>query len=290
MKRSLLLKRYNDYLTFRNYRPQTAKAYVSSLNKFIDYTILNSSPNSDVFEYCKSYLTFRFKDGKKWSSVNIDYSALKILVVHVLNKEWDFEMIPRPRGKVSVPTVLSGRQVESMINKTSNFKHKTIILLLYSTGLRISELIALDKSHLLLDRKQLKVQKGKGGKDRIVAIPSTTIKVLKDYLQLYKPKNILFKGFEHGSRYSSSSIRKIIDRAAKLSDVEWKVSAHSLRNAYATHHIENGTDLVTLKYQLGHHNIKTTLKYVKFCKTKSRHIHHPIQKLTIELNSKMISD
>jgi len=199
-------------------------------------------------------------------------------------------MIPRPRGKPSVPTVLSGRQIESMINKTSNLKHKTIILLMYSSGIRINELIQLNNSHLLLDRKQLKVEKGKGGKDRIVALPDRAIEILKIYLQIYRPDSILFRGLKPGRRYSSSSVAKIIDRAAKLANVQWKVCPHSLRNAYATHHIENGTDLVSLKYQLGHSNIKTTLKYVKFCKTNHRHIHHPIQKLDIILKSKTTLD
>jgi site-specific recombinase XerD len=169
-----------------------------------------------------------------------------------------------------------------MINSITNLKHKTIVTLMYATGIRISELINLDVSHVLIDRAQLKVVKGKGGKDRIIAIPDIVLDLLLVYLDIYGPRRILIESYTKGQRYSSSSVAKIIKRAASKAGVPFSVSAHSLRYAYATHHIENGTDLVSLQQQLGHHNITTTIKYVKLCKLNHRHINHPILKLNIK--------
>lgn len=123
-------------------------------------------------DYAKAFLVHRFNEGNSWSTVNVDYSAIRILFVHVILLQWDYHFIPRPRGRTSLPSVLSGRQVEAMINSLYNIKHKTIVALMYATGIRIGELINLDVLHLLIDRAQLKVVNGKGGKDRIVAIPN----------------------------------------------------------------------------------------------------------------------
>lgn len=288
MKRSDLLRQYNDHLILRNYRPMTIKSYLRSIKNFFDYSVTNSNNFCDKSEYAKAFLIDRFKKGCSWSSVNIDYSAIRILFIEVLKQGWDYEFIPRPRGQLSIPSILSGRQVESMINHLTNIKHKTIVTLLYSTGIRLGELINLDVSHLLMDRKQLRVVNGKGGKDRIITIPITAVVIINNYLEKYKPMQMLIEGNPKGSRYSSSSVRKIIKRTAREVGIGTEISPHSLRHAYATHHIENGTNLVSLQQQLGHKDISTTIKYVHLCKISQRHINHPILKLNIDLPNRTI--
>jgi len=283
MKKSELLGKYKDYLILKNYRPQSVSSYLWSIEKFLNFTISSSRTGWNLSDYAKGYIVSRFKEGKSWSTVNIDYSAIRILFVHVLHIEWDYQLVPRPRGRTSLPSVLSGKQVEAMINSIKNLKHKTIVSLMYATGIRISELINLDVSHVLFDRAQLKIVKGKGGKDRIVAIPDIVLLLLQYYMYTYKPQKILIEGRPKGYRYSSSSVAKIIKRTAATVGVPFAVSAHSLRYAYATHHIENGTDLVTLQKQLGHNRISTTIKYVKLCKSNHRHINHPILKLRLNI-------
>ena len=283
MKRTELLRRYEDYLLLKNYRTRTVENYLRSLERFFSFSVRANNSSWDETEYAKAYLVKRFRDGKSWSSVNIDYSAIRLLFVHILRIKWDYQLIPRPRGRTKLPSVLSGRQVEAMINMLINEKHKTIITLMYGTGIRVSELIELQVSDVLLERGQLKVVNGKGGKARIVAIPEVVLVLLRRYLETYKPRKMLIEGFPKGKSYSASSIRKIIKRASAVVGVPFRVSPHSLRYAYATHHIENGTDLVSLQLQLGHKNISTTIKYVKLCKGHHRHINHPIQKLNIKL-------
>ena len=232
MKKSELISKYKDYLILKNYSPLTFKNYLWSIEKFLIYCVTFSYKEWSLSDYAKAYLVQRFKEGKSWSSVNVDYLAIKILFVNVLHLEWDYQFIPRPRGRRSLPSVLSGRQVEAMINSLHNLKHKTIITLMYATGIRISELINLDVSHILIDRAQLKVVKGKGGKDRIVAIPKTALFLIQRYIYFYKPKQILIEGHPKDKRYSSCSIAKIIKKSATAAGVSFRVSAHSLRYAY----------------------------------------------------------
>lgn len=288
MKRSDLLRQYNDHLILRNYRPKTIISYLRSIKNFFDYSATTSNIEWDKSEYVKAFLLDRFKKGCSWSSVNIDYSAIRILFIEVLKQDWDHEFVRRPRGQLSMPAILSGRQVESMINHLTNIKHKTIVTLLYTTGIRLSELINLDVSHLLLDRKQLRIVNGKGGKDRVISIPTTALIIINCYLESYKPNQILIEGNPKGSRYSCSSVRKIVKRTANKVGIQTRISPHSLRHAYATHHIENGTNLVSLQQQLGHKDISTTIKYVHLCKISQRHINHPILKLNIDLPNRTI--
>ena len=157
-----------------------------------------------------------------------------------------------------------------------------MLVILYTAGVRISELINLNIEDVLIDRKQLKINMGKGGKDRVIQLPDFTIKLLLDYFKKYNPNHFLIEGNPKTQRYSQSSIRKILDRTAIKSGIPSHVTAHSFRYAYATHHIENGTDLVTLQLQLGHKNIHTTIKYLNLCQLQNRRMNHPIEQLNIK--------
>jgi len=285
MKKSELKQRYHDLLILRNYRSTTIRSYVDAVDRYLSYCIANASASETPLRYAEGFMTSKFKEGASWSSVNVYYSALRLLFVHVLELDWDYEMLPRPRGRAHLPTVLSGSQIEAMIKSIKNIKHQTIVVLMYSTGLRISEVLHLKLAHILYDRRQIKVVDGKGGKDRYVFVPPTTLIFLSRYTAKYRPSSYLFAGMNDTAPYSSSSIRKIIDRAVEKGNIPFKVNPHSLRYAYATHHIENGTDLVTLQHQLGHRNINTTIKYIKLCKVNVHQLNHPIEKLNIGLST-----
>lgn len=281
MNRSDALAQYKDYLILKNYSDSTKKSYLIAINTFFDFCQLNKDRHSNISDFAKAFLVHRFNLGLKWTSVNVSYSAIRILCDHVYNIKWDYSFIPRPKGRQRLPTIVSCAQIEKMINFTFNLKHKTILLIFYTSGIRITELINLTISDILFDRNQLKVNLGKGGKDRIISIPSITVEYIKAYCLKYTPKIYLFEGMSNNSLYSGSSIRKIIEQAALRVKISFRVTSHSLRYAYATHHIENGTDLVTLQSQLGHSNIQTTIKYVKLCQIENRHLNHPITNLNI---------
>ena len=288
MKREELRCQYNDFLILRNYRPLTRKTYNKHIDLFFDYCKIHSRCDYNIFDYAKSYLVHLFKEGKAWSSVNISYSAIKILVSDVMNLEWSYAIITRPKGKPKKATILSGIQIETMINGIKNIKHRLIVLLLYTTGIRINELINLEISCVLFDRNQLKINQGKGGVDRVVDVPGITIELIRYYINEYHPKRYLIEGPLPNNKYSGSSIRKIITRASEKAGILICVYPHLLRHTYATHHIENGTDLVTLQMQLGHKDIKTTIKYINLCQLQKRNIKHPVKNLNISIPTKII--
>lgn len=290
MNSTELQQEYRSYLILKNYRPMTIKSYTLIISHFLQFCKIHRAAHKSVLKYARSYLLKRFNEGKSWSSVNTDYSAILILCQHILHLDWSYKMIPRPRGENKLPQALSGKQIEKMINGIKNIKHKTIMVILYSTGIRSSELINLDIADICMDRRQLHVRLGKGGKDRIVQVPSMTIEFIKTYIRQYKPKRYLFEGQGNSVRYSSSSIRKIVEKAANREAIINKVSTHTLRHSYATHHIMNGTDIITLQKQMGHISIKTTIKYIHICAMRLHKLKHPIASLKINTNLITASD
>ena len=282
MRREELFRRYTEYLTLRNYSNGTKKSYSFALNHFLNYCQTHSGEHADIGSYARSYLVYRFDKGMSWRTVNIDYSSIRGLCEHVMGVSWDYAMIPRPKGESRLPSVLSSQQVERMINQTKNVKHKTILIILYTSGIRLSELLNLRIADILIDRHQIKVCQGKGRKDRIVNVPKVTFKMIEKYIKRYNPKKYLIEGSNGVKQYSGSSVRKIMQQTTNRAGIVMKVTTHSMRYAYATHHVESGTDLVTLQYQLGHKSIQTTINYVKLCQVQNRQLNHPIELLNIE--------
>lgn len=286
MKESEVLRQYKDYVVLKNYRPQTIRSYLKIIVRFLHFCKTQTDQSKPVQEYAKMYLVHRFHTGKSWSSVNMDYSAILLLCKHILKVEWSYTQVPRPRTLKRIPYVLSGKQIQKMINGVKNLKHKTMITILYSTGIRSSELVNLDIADICMDRQQLHVRLGKGGRDRIVQIPSITLELIRGYLWTYRPKRHLFEGQSGIGRYSVSSVRRVVQKAAQKQGIVQDISTHTFRHTYATHHLTNGTDIVSLKKQMGHTNIKTTIGYIHLCPASIQQINHPIDKLHINIATK----
>jgi hypothetical protein len=152
--------------------------------------------------------------------------------------------------------------VVKLIECAPTFKHQVFLTFIYGTGLRLSEALNITFQDIDGDRLQIKVNKGKGAKDRVVQIPECLLQLLRSYYRRLKPVHYLFNGLKEGSRYSNRAVQWSIIRARELAGIKKTASIHTLRNCYATHHIENGTDLVFLQEQLGHKHLKTTARYV----------------------------
>jgi site-specific recombinase XerD len=174
-----------------------------------------------------------------------------------------------------------------LIEAPRYFKHRVLIAFMYATGLRISEVLKIKLSDIDADRLELFVRQGKGNKDRIVRIPQKLLDLLRVYYKRFKPNEYLFEGATKAQGYSYGSVRKIIHRATSAAKITKSVSPHTMRHCYATHHLENGTDLVYLKEQLGHSKLMTTAKYIHLCQERQRHINHPIEKLTINIYNRI---
>jgi integrase/recombinase XerD len=178
----------------------------------------------------------------------------------VLQGERKTYYIERPRKERKLPDVLTKEEVGRMIHAIKNLKHKILIVIIYSCGLRRSEAIDLKTKHIDIGRKMLKVEDAKGKKDRYVQLAPAVLDLLQKYLAAYSPKQWLFEG-QTGGQYSGESILKVVKNAALHAGISKTVYPHILRHSFATHNLEQGVDIRYIQVWLGHESIKTTEKY-----------------------------
>ena len=171
-----------------------------------------------------------------------------------------FYYLDRPKRDKVLPEVLTKDEVQLMISTTSNLKHKCIIMLIYSAGLRVSEALNLKVTDIDGKRQMIIIRKGKGKKDRNSLLSKKILLYLREYYILHKPKDYLFEG-AYGGTYSATSVLKIVKRAAKQAGIKKKVTTHTLRHSFATHLLEQGTNLRYIQSLLGHESSKTTEIY-----------------------------
>ena len=176
------------------------------------------------------------------------------------NKEIDLQAIHRPMRNKTLPNVYSREEIRKIIKSINNLKHRTMIFLIYSAGLRISELINMRVEDIMVDRKMVLIRRSKGRKDRYSTLADSALEMLTRYIIQSKPTNYLFEG-QFGGQYSSTSIRNVLHAAKKKAGVRTMGSVHTLRHSFATHLLENGTDLRYIQELLGHNSSKTTEIY-----------------------------
>ena len=180
-----------------------------------------------------------------------------------------------------LPSVLNTGELTDIINSIENIKHKCIVLLLYSSGIRRGELLNLKTEDIDFDRKTLFISRGKGNKDRISILSETVIEYLKKYILEYKPREWLFTG-QTGGQYSASSIWKIFDRLKNKNNITRKGSVHLLRHSFATNLLESGTDIRYIQALLGHNSLKTTELYTHVTNKDLLKIKSPLDNLRIK--------
>ena len=274
---------YEDYMLLKNYSSSTISAYLSNFRKYHQWCLENSKQEEYKQETVKEYLVYRVRKGAKWQTMNNIYSAMRKLFKEVLDLEWSFKKLPRPQKERVLPELVSKQEVKRLITACKHFKHQAILVTLYATGMRAGELCNLQLSHIDGHRCQIKVCKGKGSKDRYIDVPAELIEYLRIYYRKYKPEVYLFNGRRKAEKMSVSSLRWPIRQAKKKLSMIKRVSPHTLRHCYATHHLESGTDLVYLQRNLGHKHLKTTARYIHLCKDRYQHIHHPIADMMADL-------
>jgi len=197
-----------------------------------------------------------------WSQLNQTVCALRFLYGVCLGNSWMIEHIPFPRQPKKLPVVLSRGEVSRLIEATDNLKHRTLLMTLYSTGLRVSEALALQIADVDSQRMLLYVRQGKGARDRYVPLTPTLLRQLRHYWTRWRPPMWLFTGRDPARPLSSASVLRICQQAARKARLHKKVSPHTLRHSFATHHLEAGTDLKTIQVWLGHRNLSTTSIYL----------------------------
>lgn len=209
------------------------------------------------------------------------YYALRFLFVNVYHKEWAKEYLPTPKVAKTLPLVLSRKEVSEVLSVIENFKHRTIIMFIYSTGTRISECVNIKLTDIDSKRMQINIQEGKGLKQRKVPLSPVLLKILRRYYKQYKPQYYLFEGAGgKGTHLGVSAIREICKKARyHTTGIHKHYTPHTFRHSFATHHLEQGTNLLVIQRLMGHSVLSNTLKYLHVQKLLIDQIVNPLDNL-----------
>ena len=258
---------YLQKLELKKYSNSTIKSYIHSFELFINYykdiELLNLDEN-DI----RKYLQKLIQEERSNSYINLAINAIKFYYEMVLGMPNRFYSIERPRKEFKLPKVLSKEEVLSIIENTNNLKHRCIISLLYSSGLRRSELLNLKIKDIDSKRMVIRVEQAKGNKDRYTVLNKSVLDDLRNYFKVYNPKTYLFEGTIPGNKFSTSSILKIVVNSAEKAGINERVGPHMLRHSFATHLLENGVDIRYIQLLLGHNSTKTTEIYTHVATNK----------------------
>lgn len=278
MNKSELIDKYSKLLHLKNYSTKTEKAYLHHLNLFLDYirsskiSYVDSKVLLDYFNYLKQTKNFSY------SAMKQALAAVRFLFLDVLKKDIDFDFFIKMKKPNSLPNVLSTEEVKRIINSIENIKHRAIISTIYSCGLRISEAVNLKINDIDSSAMTVKIVNAKGKNDRIVMLSEKLLSTLRDYFKEYKPKVYLFEG-QKGEKYSSRSIQQIFNNAVKKAGIKKKVTVHTLRHSFASHLLDNGTDIRFIQELLGHKHLSTTQIYTHINPVSVKKIKSPFDYL-----------
>lgn len=291
---SEILAELKRALKLKGYSSNTIKAYLSHIRLFSDF--LNKSLLNMTNEDIQQYTLYLLEQHRSHTYVNTSLSAIKFLSKHVLKREHITDKLLRPKKQTKLPTVLSQEEIIQIIGTITNIKHRVIMTLLYSSGLRLGEVVRLRIRDIDRDRKLLHVKQGKGQKDRYTLLsevslnlidlytrPTDTITHVTNITKETNQKNArkttndwLFPGADGRGRLTERSVQKIFEKALKKSGIKKDVSVHSLRHSFATHLLENGTDLRYIQELLGHRDVKTTQRYTHVSRKDVMRIQSPL--------------
>ena len=272
------LREYLDLLTRKRYSEHTIKTYGCYFKDFIRY-FSDRDPKSITSTQIKQYLLDLIRERNiSTSQQNQRINAIKFYYEKVLGRRKTHYHIERPRKVKKLPVVLSKDEIKELLNKTTNLKHKCILMTLYSGGLRRSELIKLEITDIDSDRMLIRIRNSKGGKDRHTLLSRQLLNLLREYYRIYHPSRWLFEG-PGGKPYSATSIENIFRRALKKSAIQKRATPHTLRHSFATHLLEQGINLRYIQELLGHANITTTEIYTRVSTHKLSEIKNPLDNL-----------
>ena len=261
----------------RGYSEKTAKAYIYCINSFMNFT--NKSLDKISKRDVRLFLEHLSERGKAGNTMNLYHMAMRFLFENVLDKRmWiniRYSKVPQ-----RLPIILNKEEIKSLFEVIKNPKHKLMIQLMYSAGLRVSELISLRLEDLDLEKGYGWVRKGKGNKDRLFILASSLKNPIQNFISSKKLNeyNYLFTSF-NGKKYNVASLRQIIRKATKITGIKKRVSCHTLRHSFATHLIENGYSVLEVQSLLGHKSPETTAMYIHTASPTLIKIKSPIDSL-----------
>ncbi len=266
---TLQLKAYSESTT-RTYRNEFAQLlYVL---KSVPVDTLDGFKLRSYFLYCTT--TLKLSENTLHSRMN----AIKFYFEQVMHREKLFFEIPRPKKPSLLPKVIAAKDIKKLFEVTQNLKHNLMLKLCYGMGLRVSEIVNIKITDIDSANMQVFIEKAKGKKDRYANLPESILQQLREYYKAYKPKQFLFEG-QYGGRYSIRSVQKVFKDGLKKARINKEIGIHGLRHSFATHLLEQGTDVKFIQELLGHNDIKTTLRYIHVSKQSLQNVRSPLDKL-----------
>ena len=263
-----LRQRMTEDMQVRNLSPHTQTCYVQQVSLFARH--FRTSPEVLGPEDIRSYQVYLTNEKKLApGSVLIAVAALRFLYKISLKKDWIFEdVIPAPKKPQKLPVVLSPEEVLQFLSCVGSTKHRAILTTCYAAGLRISEAIHLKPTNIDSQRMVIRVEQGKGQKDRYVMLSPKLLDTLRSYWRAVRPKGWLFEGDVSGQPINRSSVELACQKARRLSRIRKPITPHSLRHGFAVHLLESGTDVRTIQLLLGHRSLATTARYLRIATSK----------------------
>ncbi len=269
------IEEYRMYLKGIRYSERTVENYVDMVSSFLGFHAPKKTEEIVAADLEKFNYEHILKNQYSVSYQRQVVSALKLFYGRITGCAMSIHELERPKKSYRLPTVLSEQEVMDILRLTSNIKHKCILACLYSSGLRISELLNLRIKDIDVQRMQIRVVKGKGDRDRVVGLSKFFLIILRQYAEAHKPVEYLFNG-EDGGAYAAESVRKILKRACLKAGIRKKVTPHVLRHSYATHMLENRVDLRYIQELLGHKKPETTMIYTHVAQKKLSEVKSPL--------------
>lgn len=273
------LEKFKLWMRSKRYSENTISTYRDAAKSFLTFfndKPLNEITNDDIIVYNNGYI---LRNNLSASYQNQIVSAVKLFFMTIHDRKIEIESIHRPRREKVLPNVLSKEEVKLILEAHSNIKHKAMLCLLYSCGLRRGELLQLRPHQIDSKRNIITIIQAKGKKDRIVPLSPKILELLRDYYKSYKPTVWLFEGQVKGTSYSEQSLQSIFKQALIKSGISKPVTLHWLRHSYATHLLESGTDLRYIQELLGHSRSKTTEIYTHVSTKSLQQIKSPFDDL-----------
>ena len=248
-------------MRLRRFSPKTIACYLACMKGVAKH--FRKSPAELGDEEIRAYLHYLMEERKASQSVLVQtYSALKFFFENTLQKQWNAFRIPRCKQRKKLPGVLTRKEVESILSATKNLKHRAILMTIYSAGLRIGEVTRLKVSDIESQRMMIRVNEGKGLKDRYTLLGERNLEMLRRYWKAYRPQEWLFPGKKASEPVSVSCVQRVFKASLHKAGIKKKASVHTLRHCFATHLLESGTDLYYIQRLLGHKSAGTTSVYL----------------------------
>ena len=281
MKKQEIVDRFTKRLIIENYSKQKIKNYLSVLKLFLEWVEnLNVEKVTDdeienYLYYCKNEKNYSF------STMKQIISTIRYLYINVFNKSIPKALDMKLRKPTILPSVLSSSDISKMLSVTTNIKHKTILFLIYSAGLRLGELLELKIGDIDSESMKIHIREGKGKKDRYIMLSQNVLNLLREYYIIYKPKDYIFEG-QKGGKYSPKSVQNIFKNALRKAGIKKKATVHTLRHSFATHLLDEGTDIRYIQELLGHKRLETTQIYTHVSSYSINKIKSPAEKIKID--------